>query len=203
MSRSVRRLLGNTRGAAAMEFALVMPPFMLLIMGVLDLGHIMWTKSMLQGAIEKAARDSALESTDAARAATDARVTAQLNTALKGVTPVFSRRAYQDFSNVGKPEPFVDGNSNNTRDSGECYQDINGNTTWDTDSARSNSQGNAAQVAVYTVTVTYPHYFPLPALVSLVTKQPQVMGNVSMSASTVLRNQPYDDATVPRIICTP
>lgn len=198
--RRFARLAHDRRGVTALEFAFVAPPFLLMIMGIFDLGHIMYVKSMLQGAVEKAGRDSTLQTANSA--AIDASVKAAVNVPLPGVTPVYSRKAYQDFANIGKPEPFVDGNNDKTRNPGECYSDVNGNGTWDTDSGRSNNQGGASQVAVYTVTVTYPHWFPMPGLIALVTRQPQDTSDVRLSASTVLRNQPYAKSVTTRIICT-
>lgn len=202
MTGVARRFRRDKRGATAMEFALVAPVFLLLIMGIFDLGHIMLVDSMLHGAVEKAGRDSTLETGPANAAKIDARVRYQVQLAMASAVVTPERLAYQDFTNIGKPEPFVDDNANGKRDATECYEDINGSKTWDTD-ASTKGQGGASQVAVYRVTATFPHVFPMPALIGLVTRQPQNKDNVSLTASTVLRNQPYGvTAAAPAIICS-
>ena len=56
--RHVRRpgLLGDERGAYMIEFAMVMPTFLLLMMGAFDIGMQMYAKAVLSGAVEQAAR---------------------------------------------------------------------------------------------------------------------------------------------------
>ena len=195
------RLWKDARGVAALEFALIAPPFLLLIMGVFNLGHIMLVDSMLHGAVEKAGRDSTLQSASGATATIDEKVRGQIRTAVPEAVVTFDRRWYQDFANVGKPEPFLDGNANNTRDPGECYQDVNNNNGWDQQSG-SQGIGGASLAQMYTVSVTYRHWFPVPELIGVITAQPQTRGNVRMSATTVLRNQPYGNLTTARKICT-
>ena len=53
---TMRRLHGDTRGAAALEFAILLPLFVALIFGVMQLGQALWTQSALQHAVEMAAR---------------------------------------------------------------------------------------------------------------------------------------------------
>lgn len=199
MTRPLRRLLADTRGMATLEFVLLAPLVLLMVFGIFDLGHIMLTNSMLSGAVEKAGRDSTLEAADAATI--DAQVRKQVRIIVPGAEPTFERLSYQDFGNIGKPEPFVDKNGNKTRDPGECFQDVNGNGRWDT-SAATSGQGTASQVAVYRVTVSYPHVFPMATFISMVTGRPQNNDVVTLSAATMLRNQPYRAAATPGIICS-
>lgn len=199
MTRRFRQLVADTRGAAMLEFVLLAPVVLLMVFGIFDLGHIMLTNAMLSGAVEKAGRDSTLEAANAT--AIDAQVRKQIQLIVPGAEPVFERLSYQDFGNVGKPEPFVDGNANKTRDPGECFQDINANGSWDT-SAATSGQGAASQVAVYRVSVSYPHAFPMGNFISMVTGEPQNRDNVTLTSATMLRNQPYRAGTTPGIICT-
>lgn len=208
MTRALRHLRADIRGVAALEFALIAPVFLLLIMGMFDLGHIMLVDSMLQGAVEKAGRDSTLQSGPASATNIDAFVRSQIKTVVPDAAITFDRHWSQDLANAGRGEPFLDnGNSNGAganngvRDPGECFQDINGNGRWDDPSAFL-GQGGASLAAIYTVSVSYPHWFPMPKLIGVVTRTAQTNGNVNMSASTVLRNQPYANYVVPARICT-
>ncbi len=50
-----KALVGD-RGAAAVEFALVTPAFLIMVMGIIDFSRIFWVKSTMQFAVEQAAR---------------------------------------------------------------------------------------------------------------------------------------------------
>jgi Flp pilus assembly protein TadG len=58
---SLRRLLRERQGIAAVEFGLIAPTLMLLIMGIGDLLYSTYTQSILLGAVQKAGRDATLE----------------------------------------------------------------------------------------------------------------------------------------------
>ena len=59
--KPLRRLLRDHAGAAAVEFALVVPAFLMLLIGVMELGRLMWTQNALHYAVEEAARCSAVD----------------------------------------------------------------------------------------------------------------------------------------------
>jgi hypothetical protein len=112
-------------------------------------------------------------------------------------TPIWCsvRKSYTSFS-VVKPEPFVDNNGNGKRDPGECFTDVNNNGIWDADPGIA-GQGGANDVALYTMTITYPRIFPVAGLMGW----PQTQ---TISSSTLLKNQPYASQTVatPPQVCT-
>ena len=54
--RGWRRLFGCGRGATAVEFGLVAPVFLVMMLGIFELGRAMWIKATLQFAVEEAAR---------------------------------------------------------------------------------------------------------------------------------------------------
>ncbi|MEZ5656168.1 MAG: TadE/TadG family type IV pilus assembly protein [Sphingobium sp.] len=177
----------NQRGTAVTEFGLIFPVFALLMMGALDVAHTLYMNSVLQGAIQKAARDSTLETgtSGATQTTIDNAVKDQVLDLHKDATVAFSRRNYKSFSNAAsaQAESFTDTNANGVCDAGEPYQDANNNSTWDADGANA-GQGGAKDVTIYKVTVTYPHMFPLY----------KFLGGSDMEtvvAQTVLANQPY------------
>ena len=51
MRRQFQRLIGDRRGVAAVEFALLMPIFCLLLAGIVDLGGALYTKFKLDSAV--------------------------------------------------------------------------------------------------------------------------------------------------------
>lgn len=192
-SRS-RSLLRDDRGAYMMEFAMIMPAFLMLVMGIFDLGMQMYAKSVLAGAVEQAARLSTLETNNSSQTNIDQAVRDQVGRVARYGTLAFSRQNYRDFSSVGQPEPFTDSNNNGVRNSGECYTDSNGNGTWDSD-AGGNGQGGASDVVVYRASLTFNRLFPLWKMLG----EPQ---SKTITVTTVLRNQPFANQTSGVVRCT-
>jgi Flp pilus assembly protein TadG len=58
-----RRLLPDIRGATALEFALCAPAFFMLVMGMVDLGLLVWMQVALQQGVEAAARCASINHT--------------------------------------------------------------------------------------------------------------------------------------------
>jgi Flp pilus assembly protein TadG len=186
-NKFLRRLTADRRGVAAIEFAIVAPLFFLVTMGVFDLSYQFYIKSALSGAIEKAGRNATLEGFSASQSALDDAVRDSVTKVYASATVTFTRKAYNGYADVGAPERFTDVNANNVFDSGECFQDSNGNGTWDSDAGTSGN-GGADSVVSYTATAEINRVFPLWKMLG----QPQVK---RISATTVLRNQPFSDGT--------
>ena len=177
------RLHTEARGAAALEFAMIAPALVLTIMGIFDLGYNIYANTMVQGAIQHAARDSTIEGSTARTARIDAAVARAVHNVVPRATIAFSRTAYANFSDVSRPEDFTDSDANGLCDNGEPFEDANRNGTWD-DNRGSSGQGGARDAVLYAVTVTYARGFPMASLIGL-------PDTVTTEASTVLRNQPY------------
>ena len=203
--RLLKRLRHDRRGSYMMEFALVTPALLVVIMGLLDMTYRLYARAMLEGAVQKAARDSTLESgaTAAANTAIDNIVKEsfkQVNGTVTSGDYTFKRRNFSDFSDAGKMEPA-------TGPGGVCappagatiytYVDKNNSGTWD-DGAMG-GQGGANDAVLYTVEVRHKSLFPVNALFGAEKIQ-------TIRASTVLRNQPYQNqnarATGPTRNCT-
>lgn len=188
-----RRLFDDQSGAYVVEFAIVIPVFLILTIGALDLGHTLYTKAMIEGELQKAARDSAIE--DATSASRRAAIDLQLETAVKriqpGATVAITRRTFKDFSTAKTPrkESYVETSGDATCNRGEKYVDSNKSGAWDTDSGI-DGQGGARDVTVFTATMTYKRLFPTVALLG-------IDQNVTMSAKAVLANQPYSEQIAP------
>ena len=177
------RLHREARGAAALEFALVAPALLLTIMGIFDLGYNIYANTMVQGAIQHAARDSTIEGSDQRLDQIDARVARAVHNVVPRATVAFSRKAYANFSDVSRPEDFTDSDGNGRCNNGEPFEDANRNGTWDSDRGAS-GRGGARDAVLYSVTVTYARGFPMASLIGL-------PDTVTTEAATVLRNQPY------------
>ena len=177
------RLRDESRGAAAVEFAMVAPALLLTIMGIFDVGYNLYANAMVQGAIQHAARDSTIEGADLRLTQIDAAVSRAVHNVVPRATIAFSRKAYANFADVSRPEDFTDSDANGLCNNGEPFEDANRNGTWDDDRS-TNGQGGARDAMLYSVTVTYPRGFPMARLIGL-------PDTVTTGAATVLRNQPY------------
>lgn len=182
-----RRLAGATNGATLVEFALLAPVLLMLLMGIFDMGYNIYATVLLNGTIQEAARDSTLESARSQADAIDKIVTDSVRAISPNATITFDRKAYTNFSDVSEPEDFTDVNNDGICDNGEPFEDVNGNGTWDADRGIK-GMGGARDAVLYTVTVRYPRVFPIANLIGL----PPYF---ETQAQTVLRNQPYGEQT--------
>jgi TadE-like protein len=180
----MRRLLCDARGTSTVEFALIAPALLMTLAGLFEYSHNIYTRTMLEGAIQKAARNSTIEGAANHQSQIDSNVTRVVRRIVPRANVAFSRKAYADFSDVGRPEDFTDTNDDGACNAGEPFEDVNGNGAWDEDRG-SAGLGGARDAVLYEVTVTYESYFPVAQFLGL---DPS---NVT-KASTVLRNQPYE-----------
>ncbi len=177
------RLKHDSRGAAMVEFALIAPVLVFSLIGLFDLSYNIYAGSMLQGAIQQAARESTIEGAAGTQAAIDARVTEIVQTIVPSATLTFTRTAYTDFADISRPEDFTDSDTDGVCNNGEPFEDANGNGLWDSDRG-SVGMGGARDAVLYTVTSTYDRQFPLNNFIG-------VSDQVTLQARTVLRNQPF------------
>ena len=188
MKRPIRPIWRDERGATIVEFAMIAPVLMMTLMGLFDMGYNMYTSAVLQGAIQKVARDATIEGAATLATTLDARVTRSVRSVMPQATIAFERASYTTFSQVGEPEDYNDVDSDGQCDSGEPFEDANGNGTYDQDRGTS-GQGGARDAVLYTVTVSYPRTFPLAKMIGF-------SNTVTSSTHSVLRNQPYTSQSV-------
>jgi Flp pilus assembly protein TadG len=189
----LRALGRDERGATVVEFAIIAPVMGMLLLGAFDVAHTLYVRSVLQGIVQKVARDATLESGLVAsqQTALDDKVRAQVRALANNSTITITRQYYRSFTNAaaGTFEPFTDTNKNNKCDAGEPYQDNNNNSKWDK-TGGNDGTGGAKDAVLYTVTVSYPRLFPIQNFLG-------GSSDTTVTGSTVLRNQPYGDQAVP------
>ncbi|MBV7260261.1 TadE/TadG family type IV pilus assembly protein [Erythrobacter crassostreae] len=179
------RLGKNENGATLTEFGLVAPVLILMIMGVFDMAHSQYTSALMNGAMQKAGRDLTLENAGSRESTIDAAVIGQVANVVPGnATVTLEKLSHFDFEDIGEEEEYTDGNSDGVCNDNEPFVDANGNGQWDANRGESGI-GGARDAVLYTAVVTYPRLFPMYGLAGL----PQ---DVELRASTVLRNQPFD-----------
>ena len=189
---AIRRLAGDAGGATALEFAAIAPALLMVLLGLMDLSHNIYTTTLLEGAIQQAGRTSTIEGAGARSLAIDTQLRDRVDDIVPNARIAIDRRAYLDYSDVEQPEDFTDTNDDGLCNEGEPFEDINGNGTWDDDRGRADT-GSARDAVMYSVTVTYPRAFPVMGLLGF-------SDTVTAKARTVLRNQPYGPQNKPAAV---
>lgn len=189
-----------SRGATAVEFALVITPMVMLLLGSFDLAYQAYLRSVVQGALNDISRTASLEAPEFN--CESGTLTQKVQCAIKRRSDIVARdatydveiRNYYDFSGVGRSEKLVtDYNRNGAYDAGDCFVDLNENGRFDVDAGRL-GVGGADDVAFYRVTVRMPRLFPVHQFLP-------VSPEYSIAGETALRNQPYTRQRVPPTIC--
>ncbi len=126
----LRRLCRDDRGIAAVEFAILAPVLLVLIMGLMDIAYNAYAQAALEGAMQKAGRDSGIEAANTSTI--DENLKAKVRVVIPNATFLITRKSYSSFGTAA-PERFDDANNNGQYDSGECFYDVNGNRVWDRD----------------------------------------------------------------------
>ena len=165
--RLLVRTTSRPRGQSLVEFALVLPIFLLLLFGLVDGGRLVYHHSVLSQAAREGARLASVEaswigSTDAGCGSTNGPTCPASATAMKTDIVTAANRMITPFSSVTSADVFV-----------RC--DASGGTptgNWTGSTCSSNASGNVASVRV---TGTFR---PITPVIS------QLIGNVAMSAST-------------------
>lgn len=176
-------LARQQHGTAVMEFGLIAPVFMMLMIGMYDITHMIYARSVFNGAVEQAAREASLETGDTEVA--DQIVADFIRPIIPGVEIETERTSYFDFADIERPEQFTDENDNDICDEGEAYVDENGSGEWEADVGVAGN-GGAGDVVMYTVTATYTPLFKIPFM-------PESWNSRTMTATAVKKNQPFGD----------
>lgn len=178
LANSLRR---DDRGVTVVEFAIIAPTFLLLLMGTLDMGQMVYAQSVLNGAVQSAARDASLEDGDTEAA--DELVLARVAPIMPGVELDTSRRSYFDFADIERPEQWNDSDDNGICNDGEAYTDENANGQWDEEIGR-DGNGGANDVVIYTVRATYEPLFKVPFM-------PEAWETRTLESTAIKKNQPF------------
>jgi len=177
------RLLKDQRGATLVEFGLVAGPFILMLLGIMDLGYRGYVDTVSKSVLHKIARDASTGEM------TPAQIEAQVNDGLddlvlKDAVITISTESYFDFTNIGKPEKLtVDNNGNGSVDPGDCFIDNNNNDVFDTDYGIAGT-GGPDDIVNYKIEIVSPRLFPLAPMIGLAE-------TMTISNSTAVRNQPF------------
>lgn len=193
METATRKISRNESGTSITEFGLIAPVLMVMLLGTYDIGHEMYVKSVLNGALQEVGRNSALEG--ASNADQRADIDDRLTESIKGVVPnaevEVTRRYYKTFSQAAsaQAEDVIedDDDANNICDDGESFMDANHNGKWDKDGG-TDGQGGARDVVIIKVTLRYDRLFPSASFIGY-------GSDVILVSDSVIANQPYGQQT--------
>jgi hypothetical protein len=184
----LKRLARDRSGSAALEFAYAFPVIVMVVVGLLELSMIMFVSSLMEGGLRDASRFSITGGVPAGMTREQAivNIVNDRTLGLLDLTPGdVHMRVYDNFTQVGQPEPLlIDANGNGRYDAGDTYTDVNGNGHWDEDMAAAGA-GGSGDVVVYDLVVDWPLLTPL--LAPFIGHD----GLIKLGASIAVRNEPY------------
>lgn len=179
---ALRRLRGDARGATLVEFALILPALIVLLLAIFELGYRSYAASVLQGALHEAARMATVGGVTQAQI--DAAVRRRLSNFSSHGTVAITTSSYYDFAGVRMPERITNDTAPiGTYNVGDCYEDANNNGAYDLDRGRA-GMGGSDDIVRYEVSFTAPRIVPIHRFLGWSASQ-------TISGNTVLRNQPY------------
>jgi Flp pilus assembly protein TadG len=142
-------------GAAAVQFALLLPSMLLFLLGSIECAMTIFVSSTLEAAVLSASRYGITGAlVGASREQRIREIIAERTFGFVNMSTVDIRTlVYPSFSAIGTSEPYNDGNRNGRRDTGESYTDSNGNNQWDMDMGAA-GVGGPGDVVLYDVRYT-------------------------------------------------
>lgn len=195
-----RRMGGDRRGMALVEFAMILVPLLIVLLGAFDLGYQAYTRAVLQGVLNDVSRTASVENPVFTEEGDT--IEERIATAIEERVNVIARNGsysivatnFYEFSGVGRAEKLIsDANDDGDVDIGDCWEDLNANSTWDANAGRSGI-GGAEDIAFYNVTLTMPRILPMANLIGLAP-------NYTINGRAAIRNQPYANQAVPPTVC--
>ena len=182
--RSWRAMVAANGGSAAVEFALVSGVLLLFLIGVFEYAFVMFISGSLEAAVLTASRFGITGATEEGVTREDIIRDIILERTLN-LLPVedmtIETKVYQNFGQIGQPEPFTDSNGNGIREEGEAFTDVNGNGVWDDDMGAA-GLGGPGDIVLYTVEYTGT---------SLTQLFEPIMGEIRYHAAVAVRNEPF------------
>jgi Flp pilus assembly pilin Flp len=183
---ALNRLRRDARGATIIEFAMILPALCIMLLAIFELGYRSYATSVLQGALHEAARMATVGGVS--QATIDARVRSRLSNFNNHGTVTITTSSYYDFTGVAVPERLTsDTTPIGTYNTGDCYEDANGNSQYDLDRGRS-GMGGAEDIVRYQVSFAFPRIVPIYQFLGWGSTE-------TITANTVLRNQPFAGRT--------
>jgi Flp pilus assembly protein TadG len=174
------------RGNAAMEFAFIAPIFLAMIGAIMEFSGIMFIQALLEGSAREASRYGITGFTSEG-VSRDDQILAIVEKNTFGLINLdelqMTTLVYENFGDVGQPEPFTDDNGNGAWDAGEAYTDVNGNGGWDPDMGAA-GLGGPGDVVVYQMSYDWSIIIPI--------FRPFFGDSINLQDNIAVRNEPFE-----------
>jgi len=177
-TRPLRRLLRRCGGAVALEYALLLPVFMYLLVGIVEMAMLFYTTTVVDGAVADAGRQIR---TGQAQLSGDTLTTFQtklcdsLGSVYDCNSMTFNVQTFGSFATVSMPTVKLDADGN--------LVDENGNPI-----ALPFNAGGAGEITVVRVIYSWSFFTPLIGML--------MTGSTSttklLSSTAMFRNEPYE-----------
>ncbi len=179
-----KSFIRNTEGVTAIEFAIIAPVFILVLMGIIEFSLVMFTSSVIEGATAASGRYGKTGYT-APYTSRQEQIIATITSKTAGLLDpdkiTITTTVYPAFNSIEQEEPYIDTNRNGVHDYGEDYTDVNSNGQWDSSGVA--GLGNGNDVVVYTV--SYPWEIHTPIIANF------LENTMLLSSRTVVKNEPF------------
>lgn len=150
---ALRALRRDQSGGAMVEAALGLPILLTAMVGVFEIANFYFVSASVENAVLHASRfgitggaEDGVTREDQVREIIEEQTFGMVDMD----TVEIETLVYQQFGDIGEPEPFTDDNDNDIYDEGEDYSDVNGNGQWDDDMAIA-GLGGAGDIVLYRV----------------------------------------------------
>jgi TadE-like protein len=174
----------NDQGAALVEAALGLPILFSAVIGVLEVANFFFISAAVENAVLHASRFGLTGQTengstreqqvrDVIQEQTFGRVDME--------TINIETLVYEQFGDIGAPEPYSDDNGSGTWEAGEAFTDVNGNGTWDDDLSVA-GLGSGGDIVLYRISYNAQ---------SLTGFGDWALRQINISATVAVRNEPY------------
>lgn len=143
----------DERGGALVEAALGLPILLTTMIGVFEIANFYFISASVENAVLHASRfgitggsEGGVPREDQVRDIIEEQTFGMVDMD----TVVIETLVYEQFGDIGEPEPFTDDNDSGTYDEGEDFADVNGNGVWDDDMAVA-GLGGAGDIVLYRI----------------------------------------------------
>jgi hypothetical protein len=183
-----RRLRGaatDENGTAMVAFGFLAPVFIAILCAIMEFSGIMFVQAMLEGSAREASRYGLTGFTSGGVSRAD-QILAIVEDHTYGIVDMdelqMETLVYENFGDIGQPEPFTDENGNEVWDNDEPFNDINGNGTWDPDMGAA-GLGGPGDVVVYRMSYDWDIMIPL--------FRPFFGDAITLQSNIAVRNEPF------------
>jgi TadE-like protein len=180
-----RAAAADLRGQAAIEFAFLAPIFIGMLCAIMEFSGIMFVQAVLEGSAREASRYGLTGFAQGGVSRED-QILAIVESNTFGIVDMdhleMETLVYENFGDIGEPEPFTDEDGDGVWDNDEPFTDINGNGNWDPDMGAA-GLGGPGDVVVYRMSYDWDIMIPL--------FRPLFGDAITLQSNIAVRNEPF------------